>query len=395
MTKQKINILLVEDSSIDASLICQIFLRACRDKWQITQVDCLKRGIQACNQVISAVTFSSSTLTLYQPIFDVIILDLHLPDSNGLETLKKFRESVPNIPVVVLTNLDNDEIGLQAMIEGAQDYLVKEQITIKQLIKSTLYAIQRGEIIQHLIEKEELVRQELYKQQEINELKHNFVAMLSHEFRTPMTTIQTSIEILESPNSKLIKERKTKHFQRIHHALKQMVNILDEILFLYKSEGNKVKFKPKPLDLEKFCREITEIVQLSIGEKRSISLDFRLKMPQVDMDEELLTCIITNLLSNAVKYSSEESEVNFQISCDRNNIVTFRIEDQGIGIPLKEQNKLFDTFYRASNVGNISGTGLGLAIVKRCVDLHQGEIQFESQEGLGSVFTVRLPVGGL
>ncbi|MEM7727433.1 MAG: hybrid sensor histidine kinase/response regulator [Cyanobacteria bacterium P01_A01_bin.45] len=391
MTKQKVNILLVEDSSIDAGLICQIFLRAYKDKWQITQVDSLERGINACNQFVSPVSSSYSKLSLYQPIFDVVILDLHLPDSRGLETLKRFRNAVPNIPVIVLTNLDNDEVGIQAMIEGAQDYLVKEQITIKQLIKATLYTLERDEILQHFIEKEELARQELYKQQEANELRHSFVAMLSHEFRTPMTTIQTSVDILEVKNTKISKEAKTKHFQRINNALKQMVNILDEILFLYQAEVNKVEYKPKTVELDKFCHEIVEIVQLSTSNEPAIYLDCQLTNTQFSIDEELLTCIITNLLSNAVKYSSQESEINFKVNCDRDSIV-FTIEDQGIGIPLEDQGKLFDTFYRASNVGEIKGTGLGLAVVKRCVDLHQGSIQFKSQEGLGTTFTVRLPV---
>jgi signal transduction histidine kinase len=111
----------------------------------------------------------------------------------------------------------------------------------------------------------------------------------------------------------------------------------------------------------------------------------------VYLDEKLLRQILSNLLSNALKYSPDGGKIQFDLIFDQNT-VTFRIQDEGIGIPAKDQPQLFDTFYRTSNVGTISGTGLGLAIVKRCVDIHKGEIFVESEEGVGTTFTVNLPL---
>ncbi|MBN3938828.1 hybrid sensor histidine kinase/response regulator [Nostoc sp. NMS9] len=391
MEKLTIHILLVEDSASDAHLLHRIFINADQEQWQMLHVERLSEAIEASRENSASTLDNSQIGSRKQRRFDLVLLDLSLPDSIGLDTLKEFKAAVPDIPVVVLTGVDNEDLALQALAEGAQDYLVKDKITIQRLVRAIRYAIERSEILNQLRESEERTRQALAKEQELNELKSNFVAMVSHEFRTPMTTIRTAVDILEYSSNKLTDVRRTKYFDRIQNAINQMLNLLDEILFLSKTEAAKLEYKPTLLNLENFCSELTDILQLNAGSKHSIIFTFQGESAQAQMDEDLLNCILTNLISNAIKYSPENDTIWFDLIC-KDHLAIFQIRDRGMGIPLKDQTHLFQTFYRASNVGVIQGTGLGLTIVKKCVELHGGHIQLESEQGVGTTVIVTLPL---
>ncbi|MEH2080210.1 MAG: hybrid sensor histidine kinase/response regulator [Nostoc sp.] len=391
MEKLTIHILLVEDSASDAYLLHRIFLNSDREQWQILHVERLSEAIEASRENSASTHNNSQIKSRKQHRFDLVLLDLSLPDCIGLDTLKEFKAAVPDIPVVVLTGVDDEDLALQALAEGAQDYLVKDKMTIQRLVRAIRYAIERSEILNQLRESEERTRQALAKEQELNELKSNFVAMVSHEFRTPMTTIQTAVDILEYNTNKLTDVRRTKYFERIQNAINQMLNLLDEILFLSKTEAAKLEYKPTLLSLENFCSELTDIIQLNAGTKHSIIFTFQGESTQAQMDEDLLNCILTNLISNAIKYSPENDTVWFDLIC-KDRLAIFQIRDRGMGIPLKDQTHLFQTFYRASNVGVIQGTGLGLTIVKKCVELHGGHIQLESEQDVGTTVIVTLPL---
>ncbi|MEH1967450.1 hybrid sensor histidine kinase/response regulator [Nostoc sp.] len=391
MEKLTIHILLVEDSASDAHLLRRIFLHADQEQWQMLHVERLSQAINASRENSASTLDNSQIISRRQRRFDLVLLDLSLPDSIGLNTLKEFRAAVPDIPVVVLTGLDDEDLALQALAEGAQDYLVKDQMTIQRLVRAIRYAIERSEILNQLRESEERTRQALAKEQELNELKSNFVAMVSHEFRTPMTTIRTAVDILEYNSNKLTDDRKTKYFDRIQNAINQMLHLLDEILFLSKTEAAKLEYKPTFLNLENFCSELTDILQLNAGSQHSIIFSFQGESSQAQMDEDLLNCILTNLISNAIKYSPQNSTIWFDLIC-KDRLAIFQVRDRGMGIPLKDQTRLFETFYRASNVGIIQGTGLGLTIVKKCVELHGGHIQLESEQDVGTTVIVTLPL---
>jgi signal transduction histidine kinase len=391
MKNRKIHILLVEDSASDAHQLSQIFTHDSYDQWHIVHMKRLNEAINACTSKSSLSRRKTSLPTICQYTFDVVLLNLNLSDSTGVDTVKKFRKAVPDIPVVVLSALDDEELALQALAEGAQDYIVKDQMTIQLLGRAIRYAIQRGQIFNQLQASEKQTREALAKEQELHQLKSNFVAIVSHEFRTPMTIIRTSADLLENYNPLLTEERRAKYFQRIQSSINRMVQLLDEVLFISKTEADKVEYQPTTLDLKNFCQELTEILQLNTDGQRHIIFNYQGKCTSVQMDENLLSCIFTNLLSNAIKYSFPASTIYFNLVC-QDGVATFQVKDQGIGIPLKDQVRLFETFYRGRNVGKIQGTGLGLVIVKKCVTLHKGEVQIESEEGVGTTVTVRLPM---
>lgn len=235
------------------------------------------------------------------------------------------------------------------------------------------------------------IRLALEKEKELGELKSRFVTMASHEFRTPLATILSSSELLEHYSYKWSEDRKLNHLQRIQTSVKHMTQLLNDVLLIGKAEAGKLDFKPILIDLKQFCYEVVEEIQLTASNRQIIfncQTDERISGM---MDEKLLRHIFINLLSNAIKYSPNDSQVNFDLMHDSEAVI-FRVQDRGIGIPLAEQEEVFSSFHRASNVGTISGTGLGLAIVKKSIDLHGGKIAVESSVGLGTVFTVILPL---
>ncbi|MBD2068182.1 PAS domain S-box protein [Leptolyngbya sp. FACHB-671] len=234
------------------------------------------------------------------------------------------------------------------------------------------------------------IRKALTKEKELNELKSRFVNTVSHEFRTPLTTILASAESLEYYSHKWSEEKKLTYLNSIQSAVHHLRELVDGVLVLGCAEAGKLEFKPTPLDLEKFCRELTEDMQLSIGKHHQLSFTVQGPRTQAYMDERLLKQIFINLLSNAIKYSPNRSQIDFRLIYEQDAVI-FQVQDSGIGIPLADQEHLFESFHRATNVGNISGTGLGLSIVKRSVELHKGRISATSTVGVGTTFTVILP----
>ncbi|MBP5971602.1 PAS domain S-box protein [Brasilonema sp. CT11] len=238
---------------------------------------------------------------------------------------------------------------------------------------------------------EEELKASLYKEKELNELKSRFVSMTSHEFRTPLSTILSSSELLEHYRHKWTEEKQLSHLHRIQTSVKRMTEMLNNVLVIGKVEAGKLDFKPVPFDLVEYCHYLVEELQLNVNNQHAINFSSQSDSMPCCMDEKLLGHILGNLLSNAIKYSPTGTTVRFSLTFD-NALAVFVIQDQGIGIPLADLPHLFESFHRATNVGNIQGTGLGLAIVKNCVETHHGEITVKSEIGLGTLFTVTLPL---
>lgn len=236
---------------------------------------------------------------------------------------------------------------------------------------------------------QEELRQALEREKELGELKSRFITMTSHEFRTPLTAILGSTELLRHYSHTWTDNKKLLYFNRIQANVQHMIQLLEDVLLLGKAEAGKLKFEPKKLDLVQLCRTLVAELEHLPGTEHTLVFTEQCKFTNVYMDEQLLRHILGNLLSNAIKYSPIGSTVRFALICQDDTAI-FQIQDQGIGIPQEDQQHLFESFYRASNVSNIAGTGLGLAIVKKAVDLHGGDITVDSQVGVGTTFTVQI-----
>jgi PAS domain S-box-containing protein len=231
------------------------------------------------------------------------------------------------------------------------------------------------------------------REKELARLRSNFVSMVSHEFRTPLSIIESSAEILEDYLEHLDPAERKEHLESIRKNSRRMAALMEEALLIGSLEAGKVEFKATPLELRTFVRRLVDEVLSATDWRCPIQLSFDNFPAEIEADERLLRHIFTNLLTNAVKYSDAGRAVRFEIAADQAEIVC-AIRDQGIGIPEADREWLFNAFHRGHNVADRPGTGLGLVIVKRCLDLQGGRVDIETKVGEGTSVTVRLPMFG-
>lgn len=236
------------------------------------------------------------------------------------------------------------------------------------------------------------LRREQEREKELSELKSGFVSMASHEFRTPLSVILSSTEMLETYWERWPAGKKREHFLRIQAAMKTMTLLLDQILVIGRADAGRLDLSPEPMDLRAFCDELAAAMRQTTRGERVIEVETKGDLAGVALDEKLLRHILTNLLSNAVKYSGKDSSVTLAVEVGGDHAV-FSVKDCGIGIPPEDRPRLFESFHRCSNVGDVKGTGLGLAVVKRSVERHGGSIEVSSELGSGTEFVITLPTG--
>ncbi|MCX5964900.1 MAG: GAF domain-containing protein [Cyanobacteria bacterium] len=264
-----------------------------------------------------------------------------------------------------------------------------EAQVLQQIANQLAIAIQQSDLFYKL-------QTSLEKEKEVGQMRSRLISMASHEFRTPLAIIASSTDILQKYGDRLTPENKQEHLEIIQKTIKHKVQLLDDVLLINRAESDNMEFKPEALDIIGFCRWLKTDIQAT-SSKHTIELSVNISEPPlndilvVQFDPKLMRQILTNLLSNAIKYSPENSSIDFRLNIENDQLI-FKVQDSGIGIPEKDRINLFESFYRASNVGNISGTGLGLAIVKKYVDQHQGEITLDSEVHQGTTFTVRIPL---
>ena len=223
---------------------------------------------------------------------------------------------------------------------------------------------------------------------ELSALKSRFVSMVCHEFRNPLNNIALSVSSLGRYDNKMTQSQKREYLLGIGTNVERMTHMIDDILVLGKLEAKRLSLSPQPIDLADFCHRLLEEIQ---PDQRRLEFTGRFKSLIAEIDQTLLRSILINILSNAIRYSAVGSLVQLSL-CQRKHQAIFQIKDQGLGISPEDYPHLFEPFHRGRNVSNIPGTGLGLSIVKQFVALQQGDIQVESQLGVGTTFKIKLPL---
>jgi len=236
----------------------------------------------------------------------------------------------------------------------------------------------------------ETTYKEIEEAKELSELKLNFFSLASHELRTPLSAILVSAQLLDNANASCSEEKRSRNLKRIQSSAKTMTQLLADILLLTRAEAGKVEFSPQRIELLSFCQSLVNEVKFNAQARQQIVVQQQGQYDVAYLDNKLLRAMLMSLLTNSIKYSPPESQIQLTIVGEVSQ-VCFQIQDQGIGIPLADQKHLFESFRRGNNVEKTPGTGLGLAVVKKCLDLHGGSIELESEVGLGSTFFIKLP----
>jgi PAS domain S-box-containing protein len=266
---------------------------------------------------------------------------------------------------------------------------LKEYATkLEEIVEERTQSLKKS--VKALEQAKEEVSQSLEKEKELSQLKSRFVSMASHEFRTPLSSIQLSAALIQKYVEELDNPSINKHTAKIKSSVNNLTGILNEFLSLERLEAGKVKPVFIDFDLVKFAEEITEEMQLIAKQDQSIIYQHTGTRSLIRLDQSLLKNCIINLVGNAIKYSGENTFIEFNTELTYTHLLV-GIRDNGIGIPENDQKHLFEPFFRAHNTGNIPGTGLGLNIVARYVSLMNGKIEFESKVDHGTSFTLIFP----
>jgi signal transduction histidine kinase len=381
---------------------------------------------------------------------DLILLDVMMPDLDGYQACGclKADERTRDIPIIFITARDDIQSKLMAFEVGGLDYITKpfdvQEVVVRvatqlkisrlqkelQLQKSQLeeknQQLQQeiGERItaqtelqilnqdleskveqrtqelkqrnQELIHLQKQLEQSLKKEQSLSEMKSRLITTISHEFRTPLTVIMTSNELIRYKLEKQKTENLERHFDQVNESVKRIEQILNSAIVLAQAESNLIHFEPQSLNLDQFIKNLFEDWQKPLEDQfYQIELLVQGNHPEeFNADPNFLKQIFINLLTNAIRYSPNGGTIHLNVNYQPTQVI-FQIQDHGIGIPEAEVDQVFDAFYRGSNADSILGTpgvGLGLTVVKRLVEFHQGTITLESILDQGTTVTVSLPL---
>lgn len=265
-----------------------------------------------------------------------------------------------------------------------------------------LYAAHLEELVEHRTESlndtitalqlaKEKVSNSLQKEKDLSKLKSRFLSMASHEFRTPLSTVQLSASLIERYAQTYYDDNIVKHVSKIKSAVGNLTAILNDFLYVEQLEEKQVKVNLSTFDIEQLGIEIAEEMQLLAKPQQEIFYKHSGDITMIELDRHLIKSCIINLITNAIKYSGENTAINFHTEINESHYLIC-VRDNGIGIPADDQKHLFTAFFRAHNTGSIPGTGLGLNIVARYVTLLKGKIEFSSAVENGTLFTLTFPI---
>ncbi len=396
MSNQNFKILIVDDDKNLSLNFIDIF----EDKGYYTVV---------ANDGVTAVKLCK------QEKFDLALIDIKLPDISGMKLVESIAAISYDTKYIIMTGYASLDSAIEAVkrenIVAYETKPVKIE-TILAFIRQIYEHKQTQETLRQSYINMELQIQErtaelaevnfklqiesdekqkvVEKEKELNLLKSRFISVISHEFRTPLTGIQSSVQLMELYGHKWDDTKKKDVLTDIYQSIRYINILLDDVSLIGKDESGWLSFNASLLKIENICLQSVKDVKATYNGTASINFDIIPETISAIVDESLLRHILNNLLSNSVKYSVPGSNVDLTTRIISGNIV-FTISDSGIGISEIDMKHIFDAFYRASNVETIKGTGLGLAIVKRCIELHGGTIKIKSKLNVGTTVTIRIP----
>ena len=392
MSEKPLNILLVEDNPDDALLIEAALAESQNGRFSLRRASRLTEGLE----------------TLSQGNVDVLLLDLSLPDSHGPETFTKARSGSPDIPIIVLTGLDDETVASQAVRQGAQDYLVKNQVDSPLLSRSIRYALERHSLLADLVGyTRELSRINTELESEVAERKRaedelaekaeelsrsnteleQFAYVASHDLQEPLRMVSSFVEILAKDYEEKFDEQAEKYMGFVLDGARRMKALIDDLLSFSRVGTRELIRGPINCD---------DVVRMVISDLRAIIDDNKAAvthdpLPTVLADPTQMTQLFQNLISNGIKFRGEHSPHIHVSAEERGEEWVLSVQDDGIGIEPRHFDRIFLMFQRLHQRSEYPGTGIGLAMCKKIVENHGGKIWLESEVGKGSTFYFGLP----
>jgi sigma-B regulation protein RsbU (phosphoserine phosphatase) len=366
-------VLLIEDNPGDADLVRLRLIESQSD----VQVNCVPR-------------LSDALACLEVETPSLVLLDLNLPDSHGAETFRRIMQKAPNVPVVILSGQDDEALAIRAVHQGVQDYLVKGDITGKQLERAIRYAVERQGLLLAL---------EMARKQQI-EFKNQFLSHVSHELRTPLTCIHQYVTLLLDGLAGPLAPDQSDHLKTVLKSVNQLHAMIRDLLEATRADSGKLRIEPRCIDIGELIQQAVAMMRPTAAEKEvglEAELDQAIRLVYADPDRILE--VLINLIDNGIKFTPANGTVFVNASLVETDptAVYLSVCDSGRGIPQESISLVFERLYQDPNAvdGNRTGFGLGLYIAKEIVTLHGGRMWVASEPGSGSRFSFTLPLYSL
>jgi len=352
---QELNILLIEDDDMFCHAIGSLLRHKAPFKFELERAANVSDGIEY----------------LSNKPFDVILCDLNLPDSQGIETFRRIHRLTPLHPLIILTGTDDESVAIQALQEGAQDYLEKGELDGRSLSRSIRYAIERSRLIQQ---------------------RDDFMATLVHDLKNPLISTDRLYQYILEKHFGEIDPRLQEVTSVLKRSNESVMQLLMNLLEIYRYDVNAPLFQYEDLDLgclvKKSTHDLIPLAALKNLELESAILDESIK---VRGDLQAIKRVLFNIIGNSIKFTQDGGKVKVGVKTDVSSAL-ITVEDNGMGISDTAQKYLFQRFYQTGKVKDFPlGTGLGLYVCRQIIEAHSGFIQCESETGKGTIFTIKLP----
>jgi signal transduction histidine kinase len=338
--------------------------------------------------MVAATTWAKAQQLLQQDSFDMVLLDLSLPDSQGIDVLQTICQDFPKLPVIVLTGMDDEHLATKVMRRGAQDYLVKGQFNETLIRRTIRYAVERKRL-------EYKLRIALADAQAASDAKTSFLASISHELRTPLNAILGFADVMQQSMLGPLPAAYQEYSKNIYDSGHYLLSLINDLLDLAKASVGKLELHETTIDMGHLIKKAAYMLQMQAEEKQiHIRTRFESEAQHLWADERMFTQIVINLLSNAVKFTPKLGYITVGTFLDfSQKTLGVYVQDTGIGIAQKDQRRIFEPFIQLDNPQKQStpGTGLGLALCKHMVERHGGHLEVISAPNQGTTLQAHFP----
>lgn len=355
MPRETVKVLLIEDDDADALLFAEMLPGTADIRFELNRSDTVTQGIERQREDPS----------------DIIVIDLHLPDGAGMEAFKRLHTRFADTPILILTGLEDEDFAIQAVQQGAQDYLVKGKVRASSIMRCILYSIER---------------------KKFERMKNEFVSIVSHELRTPLALTKEGISLVLDKVAGPVTGQQEQLLQSAKRNIDRVTRIINDLLDTASLESGKISLKITDVEMVGLIKKVAAAFEPKASYK---GLKIKVTVPSgaviIPGDPDKLEQVFTNLVGNAMKFT-EKGEIELELK-PNGVVVECAVVDTGPGIAPENIPRLFDKFQQFGRVAGSGekGTGLGLAITKGLVELHNGKIRVESELEKGSRFVVSLP----